>query len=252
MAALGAALSLVIVMTIVGVRAQFTPETDGRTVPPPRAAPDYLATIQAPTPTSEPGGADGVGERTTWVGDQDIARMTTWMKESTWVQAMAVGSEGNATGLERSLRQGIAAHCRPRMEQSIEAMVATGRMLSPTESLAIETGQCIQEASGNRRGNDGAETGENEVRTLLIAHSHGSNPATTMTAAQPSPENMAFWRTVWPHQENCRIRATERAQEITASDDAESLEIALRAAFAEIEACLTEATDAFLTGQQNP
>ena len=240
-------MALALVLTGIAIQDRMRPSHQDSTIAAPRPAPDYLATIRAPTPTPEPGSAtDMPGERTTWVDDQDVELLTQWMVDSAWVQAVAIASGGDREGLRRALQPGVAAECEPGVINSIRQMVATGKMLGSTERIALAAGECIRSAAAQADGVAGAKIGRGEVARLLSAHSHGANPATTMTAAQPSPENMAFWRTVWPYQEDCRISATEQSGAIAASKDGKELETRLRAAFERIEACLTEGAEAIL------
>lgn len=80
----------------------------------------------------------------------------------------------------------------------------------------------------------------------MTAHSNAANPVTAMVARAPSPDNMAAWRTVWPHQEECRARIDALAAATASAEEAAETRERTRKAFDEIERCLNNVAERVL------
>lgn len=236
-AAMGAATGMVIIAAGVGTAQQCGGQTV-EPVSPPARLPDYRATIQAPTPTRNP---EGSGEdRTVWVDDADVERLKEWARDRGWLAAVAAATRGDARRLDRFLKEGDAmGRCHAEADREMDAMAEAGNLLGDTAGLTRRATGCIEKALDRPETREmGAGTKREALGTLLTAHSNAANPATAVTAAEPSPENMAIWRTIWPHQHECRSQIPAFAAAAAKAATPEETEDAVRQGFIEIEECL--------------
>ena len=233
----GAATGIAIVAAAVGASQECG---GGPTEPvsPPVRLPDYRATIQAPTPTQDPQLAPG--DRTVWVDDTDVDRLKQWMRDRAWLAAVATTTGGDPVRLTRFLEalDGTAT-CHGAASADIDGMAASGNLLGDTSEVTRRATECLENAlSQPESGDKGVETKPAALSALLTAQSSAANPVTAITAAEPSPQNMAAWRTIWPHQEECRARIPALAASAARARSPEETEDAVRQAFIEIEGCL--------------
>ena len=242
LATAGVATGLAILAAAVGAGQALWPErTEIR--PPPARLPDYLATIQAPTPT--PGAEGPVQEETVWIDDTDIVRLTDWMIAQAHLSAVALATRADPERVARLLTGSPAiTTCRTDTELQTAALASGGGLLGDMTEITRNGANCLNAAL------DSAEQPEqhpSETRALLAMQTHAANQGTHAVASEPSPDNMAYWRTLWGHQDHCRAGLEETASAIDAAADAAEKTARLERAFLQAEECLDEAEEDFRT-----
>ena len=223
----------------IGMCQNIAPEELPTLSAPPRQ-PDYLATIRAPTPPPESG--ESAEERNVPVDATDLERFGLWMMANAWLPAVALATEGDDDRLWALLnaRDG-AQSCEAETITEIEAAAASGHLLTGTREMSLTAAECLENAIANQTDDD-PQARASTAERLLWHQTAASNPATATAAALPSPENMAYWRTAWPHQDQCREGIRERALRVSESDTATEATARLQAEFEDIANCMAERT----------
>ena len=223
----------------IGMCQSIAPEELPTLSAPPKQ-PDYLATIRAPTPPPDSG--ESVAERNVPVDATDLERFGLWMMANAWLPAVALATEGDDDRLWALLnaRDG-AKRCEAQTIAEIEAAAASGRLLTSTREMSLAAAECLEATIASQAATDRDDRAATAER-LLWHQTAASNPATATAAALPSPENMAYWRTAWPHQDQCREGIRQRAERISESETASEATARLQAEFEQIADCMTDRT----------
>ena len=210
-----------------------------------------MATIQAPTPT--PGGPDNVPETTVSIDNAEIERFVQWMISRTWLAAANVTAQADDDRLIRLVSEPDTTEpCRERVVDGVAGMVSAGRMLEDTSPIVTDVAECLQYALERPPiATSDADHLTQGIVALLHDHAHAANGVTELTARTPSPDNVAFWRTVWPHQNACRSGLDIRAGRVINHENNGDRREALAAEFTEIEQCLDQAARRVANGFQS-
>ena len=243
---LGILTGAVVATTAIGAAATIFPEREPP-LPPPQTAPDYLATIQAPTPTPGPDSeTQPAVAATTYVNDDDISRLTQWMHSAAWLPAVSAASGAEPQRLLAVLgNPTVNDSCHGQLGEAIYRMAGAGQLLAPTHLQTQQAVDCINQAlEDNPTAADHSNPAGSELIqpiTRLLGHqSIAANPFTEQAVTEPSPQNIGYWRTIWPHQQHCRDAVPRLAAEIAANQRAETIVSALEQQFVWLAQCLAQ------------
>ena len=191
-------------------------------VPVPDPAPDYAATIRAPTPT--PGTSGGTESREAPVIPQDVLKFTEYMAATAQHDAVAIAAGTNPVKLVNLIVSSPGTdQCYRELARTVKNMPGQGKMGLSTATESLAASRCLAAAAaalpeGHYR-DTGQEERERRVATFLKNYAVASNPTTELAIREPSPRNMKFWRTSWQWHEPCYPQAAELAGPIAAETD---------------------------------
>ena len=237
---IGAATGTCLALVAITIAATTFPQPEP-SLPPPQAAPDYLATIRAPKATPLPDTAAG---GTTYVDDTDIRRFIDWMTASAWLDAVAYATRAADERLLALLATSPDTNrCYQQLSESIGLMARNGQLLAPTGTVAEQALRCLEtDFNAPERAADYLALSPAD-RTPLLASmlSHrvvAANPHAVAAALEPSPRNVGLMRTVWPHQQPCRDGITAMAAATAQLDDPAAVAASLGQHFEQLDDCL--------------
>ena len=242
LALIGAATGACLALVAIAIAATAFPDTEP-SLPPPQAAPDYLATIRAPTPTPL-ADTTAVGG-TTHVDDIDIRRFIDWMTASAWLDAVAYAAQATDERLLALLAiPSDENRCYHQLAESIGLMARNGQLLGPTGAVTEQTVRClgtdfnVAENAANYLALSPADRTP-QLASMLTLRAIAANPYTVAAALEPSPRNVGLMRTVWPHQQPCREAITAMAAATALLDDPAAVASSLGQHFGELDDCLS-------------
>ena len=213
----------------------------GQPVPDP--APDYAATIRAPKPSTAPN--QPVEEQEVLTTPQDLLQFTAYMTAVAHRDATAIAAGEDPTRLMNLIIQSDGIEqCYLNLVQAVTQMATTGKLLTPTHQQSIEASQCLEQQLATLPSNHYAATPPDikvkRAEEFIENFAAANNPTTARTTAEPSPENMKFWRTSWQWHEHCYQKIPDLAAQVSNIDDpAEASEI-VRLASTQTVQCLIQ------------
>lgn len=168
------------------------------------------------------------------------------MHSAAWLPAVSEASGAEPERLLQILANPtVNDSCHGQLGEAIYRMASAGQLLAPTHHQTQQAVDCINRALDDNPSavDDSNPAGPELIQpiTRLLQHqSIAANPFTEQAAAEPSPQNIGYWRTIWPHQQHCRDAVPRLTTEIADSQSDEAIVASLEKQFTWLAQCLAQ------------